>query len=419
MKLIPLALKSLCNRWATVSLTVFAIACSVALLLGVEKIRTGAKQSFTDTISGTDLIVGARSGSIQLLLYSIFHIGNATTNVSWETYQKFSAMEPVAWTVPLSLGDSYQGFRVLGTNQGYFDHYRYRQKRQLVLAEGRPFSDHFDAVLGADVARELDQGIGDEVVIVHGLGEIGHSAHEDKPFTVTGILAKTGTPVDRTVHISLEGLENIHEDFGKGGDRMDDIFGHLDDHDHGTLPESITAFMVGLKSRPSAVGMIRAINSYTGEPLLAIMPGVTLQELWQTMATVETALFAISLMVVATGLFGMVTVILAGLNERRREMAILRSVGARPVHVFSLLVAEASVVAASGAVIGLMLFYLVLYIAQPLIEARFGLYVPIGMPTIRDVATLFFVVVAGFLAGFLPGYRAYTFSVADGMVVRT
>lgn len=419
MKLIPLAWKSLHNRWTTVFLTVFAIACSVTLLLGVEKIRTGAKQSFTDTISGTDLIVGARSGSIQLLLYSIFHIGNATTNVSWETYQKISGLEPVAWTVPLSLGDSYQGFRVLGTNLDYFRYYKFGSSRLLELADGGVFAEHFDAVLGADVARELGQRVGDEIVLVHGLGEIGHAAHEDKPFTVTGILAKTGTPVDRTVHISLEGLEAIHDDVQQAVDPLGTIPGRLEARDHEPVPEAITAFMVGLKSRPAAVGMLRAVNTYTGEPLLAIMPGVTLQELWAAMGTVETALLAISLMVVATGLLGMITVILAGLNERRREMAILRSVGARPVQVLSLLVTEASVVAALGAGGGLVLLYLLLYITQPLIEARFGIFIPIEMPTIRDVAILFLVIGAGFLAGFIPGYRAYKFSVADGMIVRT
>ena len=418
-QLFPLAWKSFRNRWATVSLTVFAIACSVTLLLGVEKIRTGAKQSFTDTISGTDLIVGARSGSIQLLLYSIFHVGNATTNVSWDTYQKFAAMEPVAWTVPLSLGDSYAGFRVLGTNQDYFKHYKYGNKRQLEFSDGRGFGDHFDTVLGADVARELGHNVGDKIVIVHGLREIGHAAHEDEPFTVAGILAKTGTPIDRTVHISLAGLEKIHEDFQQTGGHPDDIFGLQDEHDEDPVPESITAFLVGLKSRPAAIGMLRAVNTYRQEPLLAIMPGVTLQELWDTMGTVETALLAISLLVVATGLLGMITVILAGLNERRREIAILRSVGARPIHIFSLLVTEASFVAALGAGCGVGFLYIALFIAQPIIEARFGFYIPIELPMIRDFVILFLVIGAGFLSGFIPGYRAYRFSVADGMIVRT
>ena len=193
-----LAVKSLLNRRATAGLTLVALAVSVMLVLGVEKVRTEAKASFAATISGTDLVVGARSGAIQLLLYSVFRIGNATNNISWQTYQEIAARKDVAWTVPLSLGDSHRGFRVLGTNQDYFKHYRYGRKKPLVFAEGKPFDDLFDAVLGADVARALGYKLGDPLIVAHGLGREGFSKHKDKPFRVAGILAKTGTPVDRT-----------------------------------------------------------------------------------------------------------------------------------------------------------------------------------------------------------------------------
>ena len=127
MTVVRLALQSLRNRWLTALLTVLAIAVSVVLLLGVEKIRTGAKASFANTISGTDLIVGARSGGIQLLLYSVFRIGNATNNMTWRSYEEIAKRKEVAWIVPLSLGDSHRGFRVLGTTKNYFDHYKYRR----------------------------------------------------------------------------------------------------------------------------------------------------------------------------------------------------------------------------------------------------------------------------------------------------
>ena len=155
MIVLRLALQSLRNRWLTALLTVLAIAVSVMLLLGVEKIRTGARQSFADTISGTDLIVGARSGSLNLLLYAVFRIGNATNNLSWQSYQDIRARPEVAWAAPLSLGDSHHGYRVLGTTLDYFTHYRFRQTHGLAFRVGAPFSDLFDAVLGADVAAAL------------------------------------------------------------------------------------------------------------------------------------------------------------------------------------------------------------------------------------------------------------------------
>ena len=417
--ILHLAFRSLVSRRATVLLSVAAIAVSVTLLLGVERIRTETRNSFSNTISGTDLVVGARSGSIPLLLYSVFRIGNATNNISWQSYRELAADPAVAWTIPLSLGDSHRGFRVLSTNADYFRHFRYARMQNLRFAEGRQFDDVFDAVLGAEVADALGYGIGDEIIIDHGVGRIGFARHTDKPFRVSGILARTGTPVDRTVHVSLGGIEAIHIDWRSGapvpGLRMDaDRVRRMD-----LQPRAITAFFVGLKSRFATFAVQRKINEYRPEPLLAILPGVALQELWSLMATAERALSAISVFVVATGLIGMMTMLLSGMNERRREMAILRAVGARPAHIFSLFLLEAGFIAALGAMTGLGLLYILLGIAQPLIESTYGLFIAIGAPTQTDMMYLGAVVAAGVLAGLVPAIRAVRLSLADGIIVRS
>ena len=203
MPIFTIAVKSLLNRKSTATLTIIAIAISVTLLLGVERIRSEARSSFANTISGTDLIIGARGGSIQLLLYSVFRIGNATNNISWGSYQKFAELPSVAWTIPLSLGDSHLGYRVLGTTGEYFRHYRYGAKRKLQFLKGVAFDDIFDAVLGAEVAEKLGYRVGDPLIVTHGIAKQGGQDHRDKPFRVSGILAKTGTPVDQTIHVSL------------------------------------------------------------------------------------------------------------------------------------------------------------------------------------------------------------------------
>ncbi|MEQ8229572.1 MAG: ABC transporter permease [Rhodospirillales bacterium] len=413
-----LAIKSLLNRRITAGLTLVALAVSVMMVLGVEKLRTEAKASFAATISGTDLVVGARSGAIQLLLYSVFRIGNATNNISWQSYQDIAGRPDVAWTVPLSLGDSHRGFRVLGTNGDYFHHYRYGRKQPLAFAAGGPFSDLFDAVLGAEAARALGYKLGDPLVVAHGLGAQGFSNHKDKPFRVAGILARTGTPVDRTVHVSLEAIEAIHADWRNGapvpGMRVTaDQVRRME-----LTPRAITAFLVGTKSRFAAFTLQRDINEYRAEPLLAVLPGVALQELWDLMGTAEAALAAISVAVVAAGLLGMMIMLLAGLNERRREMAILRSVGARPLHLFALLVSEATVLTAAGAALGLGLFYGALVVIRPVLDSRYGLFLEITAPTGHDLAILGAVVAAGVLAGAVPAFDAYRQSLADGMTVR-
>ena len=418
MAILRLAIQSVWNRRLTALLTVLAVALSVTLLLGVERLRNDARSSFANTVSGTDLIVGARSGSIQLLLYSVFRIGHPTNNVSWQSYQDIARHPLIEWTIPISLGDSHHGFRVLGTTTDYFRHYRFSRGRGLEFAEGGPFDDLYDAVLGADVAAALGYRLGQHMTIAHGAGEIAILEHDDKPFRVVGILRKTGTPVDRTVHVSLAGIEAIHIDWQQGvptpgGQVSADAARHMD-----LTPRTITAFLVGLKTRAVAFRVQRFINDYRQEPLLAILPGVALQELWDLMATAEHALLTISVFVVLVGLIGMATVMLTSLNERRREMAILRSVGARPAHIFALVIGEAASLTVAGAVAGTALLYLLMAVAQPIIEARMGLLISLGWLSRYEVALLAAVVAAGLLTAILPAYRAYRYSIADGMTIR-
>ena len=415
MILIRLAWQSLLSRRITVGLTVFAIALSVALFLGVEKVRTGAKASFADTISGTDLIVGARSGGVQLLLYSVFRVGNATNNVTWESYQDIAARPEVDWIVPLSLGDSHRGFRVLGTTTDYFDRYRYRGGRGLGFAEGAVFHDLFDAVVGADVAARLGYALDQEIIVSHGVASF--TDHDDKPFRISGILEKTGTPVDRTVFVSLEAIEAIHIDW-KGGGRSKDRVSAEEVRGMELQPKAITAAMIGVKSRLDIFGLQRWINEYKAEPLLAIIPGVALGELWNITGVAETALVGVSAMVVITALLGMAAMILAGLNERRREMAILRAVGARPRTIVALLATEASLMSLAAVLLGLGLLYAGLALARSYVDTSFGLFLQIGPPTARELAVLGLVVLAGTLVSLVPALRAYRMSLSDGMQVK-
>jgi putative ABC transport system permease protein len=415
--ILRLAIASLFARALTVGMTIVAIALSVALFLGVEKVRTGAKASFADTISGTDLIVGARSGSVQLLLYSVFRIGNATNNVTWESYQDIAARPEVEWIVPISLGDSHRQFRVMGTTKAFFEHYKYRQGRSLAVSDGAIMDDLFDTVIGADVATELGYSVGDPVILAHGLASF--TEHKNQPFRVSGILEKTGTPVDRTVIVSMEAIEAIHVDWRSGAQVPGQstpahVIRQMD-----LTPKAISAALVGVQSPLQTFALQRAINEYREEPLLAILPGVALQELWGIVGIAETALLAVSAMVVVTALIGMMATIFSSLNERRREMAIFRAMGARPFTILSMLILEATVMAAIGTLLGVAFLYVGLIIAQPLLDSAFGLWLPIDAPSLREVWVILAVICAGAIVSVVPAFRAYRMSVADGMMVKT
>jgi putative ABC transport system permease protein len=347
----------------------------------------------------------------------VFRIGNATNNIDWKSYQEFSQHRSVKWAIPISLGDSHKGFRVMGTNHSYFEHYRYGQKQNLVFTKGREFQQLFETVIGAEVAKELGYQIGSEIIIAHGISDVGFSRHDNLPFKVVGILAPTGTPVDKTVHVSLEAIEAIHVGWESGAN-----LGNTPDaqqlQNRDFQPKQITAMMLGLKSKIQTFALQRQINTYTKEPLSAILPGVALHELWGMMSVAEQALMAVSAFVVIAGLLGMLSSLLTSLQERRREMAILRAMGARPRHVFSLLILEASSLTFIGILLGTFSLYLLLFVAAPFIQQSYGINLSVITLSNYELSLLALVQLAGTVIGFIPALRAYKQSLSDGMTIR-
>ena len=402
-----LALSSLWSRKGSVMLTFLAITVSVFVLLGVEQIRQQAKNSFGNTVSGIDLIVGARTGDINLLLYSVFRLGNATNNISWKSYQTIVTDPNVAWTIPISLGDSHQGYRVMGTTTDYFTHFRFGKDKPLVLDEGAPFSDLFDVVLGAEVARKLAYQIGDRLVLAHGLGSTSFSNHEDSPFRVSGILKTTGTPVDRTLHVSLEGIEAIHDGWEEDSEATT---GAKDADSTATTelaPKTITAFMLGLKSKFDTFKLQREINTFRDEALLAILPGVTLTSLWQLMSAMENTLLLISFLVLLASLLGLAAMLLASIRERQREIAVMRVIGASPWFLMSLIVAEALLVSLAATLTAILLLGITTGFLANFLAERFSLFIESSFFTSQSLLYMAIVIISTMLIALIPGISAY------------
>ncbi len=418
--LVNLAWRSAWNRRFTLVLTVCSIALSAFMLLGVERVRTDLRSSFTSAVSGTDLIVGARTGSVQLLLYSVFHVGAATNNIRWSSIQALEKVRGVAWVVPLSLGDSHRGFPVLGTTGAYFERFHYGEQQALQLREGKPFGDLYDAVIGAEVADRLGYRIGQRITLAHGTGEVTLGAdHADKPFTVTGILARTGTPVDRTVHISLEAMEAIHVDWMAGAPLPGMHIGADEARKMDLQPKNVTAALVGLHNRAAVFSVQRQVNNFAAEPLMSILPGVALDELWDVVGTGERALLLMSGLVALVSMAGLMSTVLAGLNERRRELAVLRAVGASAYHVLLLLALEGFLLTLVGVAAGIAALSACVLALGPWLQSAFGLSLQLARPTPMQWALLLGLLMAGWLASLLPGWRAYRMSLADGLSPRT
>ena len=414
MTLLLLAFQSLRSRAVTTGLTVFSIALSVMLLAGVDTLRNGARTGFAGTVSHTDLVAGARGGDLPLLLSTIFHVGNASNNISWESYQHFAHHPAVAWTIPISMGDSFHGYRVVATDENLYAHYQYRGGHALAFDSGSTPHGYLDAALGAEVAKHLHLGTGSRLTLAHGIEEHSILNHDNVSFIVTGVLQRTSTPIDDAVYITLPGEEAMH--FGWTGGTPPAIGEAAPKLDASQLKvDQITSFLLGTRSRISTLYLQREINTYKPEPLTAIIPAYTLQQLWTLLDYADTALSLVSAAVLVVGLLAMVAALYTALNERRREIAILRAVGLHTPQIFFLFIAEAALIAVAGTLLGIGALYGLLFVFRTRIETLTGLPLMIGGLSQRVELYAVGTVFCAAVLGAIPAWRAYRNSLIDGL----
>ena len=457
-------IKSLWNRRFVAALTVLSIALSVALVLGVERLRSEAKAGFANSASGIDLIVAARGNPVQILLATVFGVGTTGAGLSWDTFEMVRDLPAVDWAVPISMGDNHRGFPVIGTNADYFERFRHSGGQSPKFAAGGVFVQGQEAVIGSEVADRFGYGLGTEILVAHGAGSVAFDVHDEAPFRVAGVLASTGTAVDRMVFVSLKGFDELHakrepieEDplmgfaggereqlvgsdtvrtrarAGQGGEmhpdrHAEDDAGHADDThagagpaghvEHGHAPEMVNAIYVGLTDRAAVLSVQRTLSGYRAESLTAVMPAVALLELWSITGTAETALRLMAAAVVLAGLVAMVVMLSATLEARRREFGILRSVGAPPRRIFGLIVLEAMLLTIGGLVLGYLLLTGVVLLADPILADKFGLRLGYGLSSGTEGVLMLVVLLCGVLASLVPALRVYRMTVADGLTLR-
>ena len=438
--MLDLCVKSLLNRRFVAALTVLSIALSVALILGVERLRTEARAGFANSVSGVDLIVAARGNDVQILMSTVFGVGSTGTGINWESYEMVENLPGVDWTVPLMMGDSHRGYPVIGTSKAYFERFRHSGGQSLTFEKGHAFDSAVGAVVGADVAQAFGYRPGTEIVNAHGSGAVSFDVHDEAPFTISGVLTPTGTSVDRMVFVSLEGFDALHEDAASENKdpfartegsanaeaptshdehENEDSHDDGDEHDeHSHEPGTINAIFTGLTDKSAVLSIQRQLAEYRGDALTAVLPNVALLQLWSITGTAEAALRLMAGAVALAGVIGMVVMLSASLDARRREFAILRSVGATPRNIFSLIISEAVLLMLTGIILGYLVLSLVTIAADPVLAANFGLRIGLGWPTFREALLIGFIFCSGLLAGAMPALRVYRMTLADGLSMR-
>jgi len=462
-----LVFQSLLNRWLSCFLIILTLAFSISLFFTVSRVQETVKSSFQNTVSGVDSLVAARGGNLQILLNSVFLIGEPSGTIKWQTYKDITNNNKIKWAVPISLGDSHKGYRVIGTSNDYFKEIKYSSGKNIEFQTGNSFSDVFDVVLGSVVANKLNYSIGSSIVVTHGLSDAGethtfqsekheeheehddhgddddhadhddHAKHEeheehddhgddddhaghdhdDMGFKVSGILKPTGTPIDNGVYISLAGIEAMHTGW-IGNQKVLDV--SLEDILESELqPKTISAIFISLKNRTQIFQFQRDVLNYKNEAISSVMPGVTLSRLWMLTGNVDKAFKFITFLIIIIALLGMIAMTIAGLNSRRREMAILRSVGASPSNIVSLLLVESIIIALVSCAVGYIIMIIIFSLGKDYLQNNYGIFIDSFSIKNYDLQIIIAIVCAALIATIIPAIQVYKNTIRDGLSVKS
>lgn len=415
LNLLSLTWRSIVSRGFSVALVVFTLSLSIALYFSVLGVQRTTRDHFANALHGVDLVVAPRGNDIQIILYSFFNIGEPTGLMAWEAVEQLAAFDGVASAIPISLGDSVGPYRVLGSVPEIFA--AGEIGRGFDFASGAPFAALFDVVVGAEVAHEMSLEIGDPITVEHGMGGVKHDAHDEMPFQIVGILQPTGTPFDRMVMVSLDAVGAIHTGWSGGKNHISAE--ELEHNAHEADADPVSAVLLRVEERRHLFAVQRAINDDAMMGLTAVLPGVALAKIWQFLGGAERGFRIIAWLVIAVSLIALMAMTLTSLEGRRRELAILRSVGASPARLVSMLLLEALLIASLAVAIGLGLSVVGAYGAALYMSSRYGLAeLSVAWLSWADLDFIFYVLLAAIVATIWPSVQLYRRTVHDGITIK-
>ena len=406
--MLSLLLKSIRSRIIPTSLVTISLMASMVLLLSIERIQQGAEEGFNQSISGVDAIIGPRSSSLELVLYTVFHLGRPTNNITTKTIDDMRLRSDISWLVPIALGDSHRGFRVVATESNYFEHIQYANNQSLTFSKGGAFSELSEAVVGSDVAEKLNYSIGSKIQITHGSIESTGNKHDDFSFKVVGVLNKTGTPIDQAVFLDLKGYELLHLGWQSGKKVLS-----LEDIDLSSLPDdaltpkTVTAAFVGLKSKLTLFNFSKSIREYPKEAISAIIPGIALSELWSIVGLVDKGFQLLSWIIIAISLIAMVTLIIASLDNRKQEMTIYRANGASPKFLAAMVIYESLVIGLVAIIGAVILVTIVTYFASNQLNLALGISPSFKWISLGEIKVFSIILLAGVLSSLIPAAMVF------------
>lgn len=397
MTLPLLVQRSLRQHLLSTLVTVVSIALAGGLLMAVWVVKDQSRSTFTGQSGGWDAVLGARGAKLQLVLNAIFHLEASPGNITFDDYEGIRTNRAVAVAVPIAVGDNYRGYRLVGTTTNQFEVEYSKGQRFHLQPGGRLFDDGFrEAVVGSFAARKLGLTIGSEFKPFHGLNFDPKAQHEET-YVVVGVLEPSNTPADRVIWIPLAGMQNM------GG------------HDAATATD-VSAVLVRLRS-PIAGQQLDMLYNRQGNRMTFAWPiAKQMADLFEKFGWFDAVLAMVAWLVALVAVGAVLASLYNSMHSRRRDLAILRALGARRRTIFAAIILESATIAALGMGLGFLVYAMILGAAAAVIRSQTGVVLDPWKPAWVWLWAPIAMVLLGALAGVLPAIKAYRTDVAGGLV---
>ena len=431
MNNIKLAWKNLTNKPLNMMLSLVLFALGVGMISMIFLIENQVQEKFDKNLAGISLVIGAKGSPLQMILCNMYHVDDPTGNVKIKDVKPFlSGRNPlIDKAIPLSLGDSYKGFRIVGTTQDYPELY------DVKTAKGKIWKDNFEANIGADVAKIANLKIGDTFYSTHGFLSDGMNGHEHGQFKVVGIFQKSNSVIDQLIFSTTQSIWEVHDnhdheeealveestdnheghDHAEGDDHAHDH--NHEGHDHAAsqkplieeVDQEITSILIKFKesSKKSfqALTMLRGINENT--EVMAASPAIELNRLYDNMSLGESFLRNLAMIIVFVSGLSIFISLFSSLRDRKYELALMRVMGATPTKLFFLIILEGLLLAVIGYVIGIILSHLGMSVFAGQMEDKYHYSFTAAKFLKEEFYLLGGALFIGFVAAVIPAYQAF------------
>ncbi|MCB9186658.1 MAG: FtsX-like permease family protein [Flavobacteriales bacterium] len=405
MKMLQLAYANLKEHFLTTTLSIMLLSIGVGMVSFIVTVSEQLNDRFNRDIRGIDMVVGAKGSPLQLILSAVYQVDNPTGNIPLSEVSKIQRHPLVKYSIPLSYGDSYQGFRIVGTDTLYLSHFKAK------FREGKPWQKSMEVVLGSTVAERLGMGLGGHFHGTHGFEEEGH-AHEEMHYSVVGILESTGTVADRLILTSTESVWDIHNheeaadaEEDQTHEESEEHVHDKEDHDHEEGSAEITALLVKFKNPMGMMQLPRFINEKTS--MQAALPAIEINRLYELMGIGFSTLQTIGILIMIIAALSVFISLLNSLKERKYELALMRSLGASPAKLFALVIQESLLLCLAGYVFGIILGRIAVMTLSSFGEEQFHFSVSQSGVSAVEIWLLPFTLGIGLVAAAIPAIRAY------------